>query len=141
MVFNSEVILCDSYTYNNNNNNTVLKRIKHKSQCFYIRFKVIKKLNTKRCLKHIYKSERRFGATLRHYQVKKVKKYKVWSEYIIFEKYIKYCGFYEYKKHKKKNNNNNKNVQKLHVNSLAQMESLSACVLREGLMSFMNNVS
>ena len=32
---------------------------------------VIKKLNAKRFLKDIYKSERRFGATLRHYQVKK----------------------------------------------------------------------
>ena len=33
---------------------------------------LIKKLNAKRFLKHIYKkSERSFGATLRHYQVKK----------------------------------------------------------------------
>ena len=32
-----------------------------------------------------------------------------------------------------------KNVQKCHVNSLAQMES--ACVLRDGLMSFMYNIS
>ena len=34
---------------------------------------LIKKLNAKRFLKDIYKSERRFGATLRHYQVKKWK--------------------------------------------------------------------
>ena len=32
-----------------------------------------------------------------------------------------------------------KNVRKSHVNSLARMES--ACVLREGLMSFMYNIS
>ena len=32
-----------------------------------------------------------------------------------------------------------KNVRKCHVNSLARMES--ACVLREGLMSFMYNIS
>ena len=31
------------------------------------------------------------------------------------------------------------NVRKCHVNSLARMES--ACVLREGLMSFMYNIS
>ena len=38
--------------------------------------------------------------------------------------------------HKKSNNNNGR---KCHVNSLARMES--ACVLREGLMSFMYNIS
>jgi len=34
---------------------------------------LIKKLNAKRFLKNIYKGERRFGATLRHYQVKSEK--------------------------------------------------------------------
>ena len=36
---------------------------------------LIKKLNAKRFLKHINKSERRFGATLSHYQVKNEKVY------------------------------------------------------------------
>ena len=34
---------------------------------------LIKKLNAKRFLKNIHKSERRFGATLCHYQVKSEK--------------------------------------------------------------------
>ena len=42
-------------------------------------------LNAKRFLKHILKSERRFGATLRLYQVKKVKKYEGLNEYIKYE--------------------------------------------------------
>ena len=38
-----------------------------------------------------------------------------------------------------KEKNNNNNVRKCHENSLARLES--ACVLREGLMSFMYNIS
>lgn len=70
----------------------------------------------------------------------KSKKYKVQSEYtcIIFEKYVNICGSYGYNPQGKKHNYN-KNVQKSHVNSLAHMES--ACMLREGLMCFMYNIS
>ena len=52
------------------------------------------------------------------------------------KQYIRYLQvLYRYNSQGKKHNKKKKNVRKCHVNSLARIES--ACVLREGLMSFM----
>ena len=71
--------------------------------------------------------------------MKKYKVIKCKNEYIKFEAIHKIFAGPMGIIPKVRNTVREKNVRKCHVNSLARMES--ACVLREGFMSFMYNIA